>query len=101
MTKKLENNSEAKAWVTRNERLSKLVSFNSTDDAKVNLIGAQNVKPQVPTQMTIVKNSVGEVSYLLDAEQEKKSVSSCLERRPSYAPLIVLDNPFFLSMLKA
>ena len=46
MMTKSGNNSEAKAEATREKNLSKLVSFNSTNETKVNLVSGKSTKSQ-------------------------------------------------------
>ena len=92
--------SEAKEVAAKMESLAKLVSFNTTDETEVKIVGTKNKKQPVQTQMTMMKSSSGGTSCLLNDERATISVALWFVYSTSSVRLVTLDNPYFLNMLE-
>ena len=100
MTTKSGKKSESKEETSKKDVLAKLVSFNETDETEIKIVGTKKKKQPAQSQMTMMKYSIGKKSCFLDAEQHTISVTRWFVRITSLVPLVKLDNPCSLIMLK-
>ena len=75
LTTKSGKKSEAKEAPVKNDRLVKLVSFNTIDEIEVKIVDTKNKNQPEQSQMTTMMSSTSRTSCLLDSERATISVA--------------------------